>query len=84
MRFIEIPALITEDIEDPSIVDITEEISVSISGTTMTINGQDTDENSTKLIVSGEATITLTGDTLPSTRLLYRTYKGNLHSTKLA
>jgi hypothetical protein len=34
MRFIEIPALITEDIEDPSIVDITEEISVSISGTT--------------------------------------------------
>ena len=63
MRFIEIPALITEDIEDPSIVDITEPISASISGTTMTINGQDTDENSTKLIVSGEATITLTGDT---------------------
>jgi hypothetical protein len=40
MRFIEIPALITEDIEDPSIVDITEpEITVSISGTTMTIDG---------------------------------------------
>jgi hypothetical protein len=43
MRFIEIPALITEDIEDPSIVDITEPITVSISGTTMTIDGQDTD-----------------------------------------
>jgi hypothetical protein len=54
MRFIEIPALITEDIEDPSIVDITEEISVSISGTTMTIDGDSK--------VSGEATITLTGD----------------------
>jgi hypothetical protein len=39
MRFIEIPALITEDIEDPSIVDITEPITVSISGTTMTIDG---------------------------------------------
>ena len=63
MRFIEIPALITEDIEVPDIVDITERISASISGTTMRINGQDTDENSTKLIVSGEATITLTGDT---------------------
>jgi hypothetical protein len=54
MRFIEIPALITEDIEDPSIVDITEEISVSISGTTMTIDGGSK--------VSGEVTITLTGD----------------------
>ena len=55
MRFIEIPALITEDIEDPSIVDITEPISASISGTTMTIDGGSK--------VSGEATITLTGDT---------------------
>src|SRR6056300_1684950 len=55
MRFIEIPALITEDIEDPSIVDITEPITVSISGTTMTIDGGSK--------VSGEATVTLTGDT---------------------
>src|SRR6056300_2008257 len=54
MRFIEIPALITEDIEDPSIVDITEPITVSISGTTMTIDGGSK--------VSGEATVTLTGD----------------------
>jgi hypothetical protein len=79
MRFIEIPALITEDIEDPSIVDITEEISVSISGTTMTINGQDTDENSTKLIVSGEATITLTGDTTVNAFTLQNIRAPSLH-----
>ena len=30
MRFLEIPALITEDIEDPDIVDITEPITASI------------------------------------------------------
>ena len=41
MRFLEVPALITEDIEDPDIVDITEEISVSINGTTLTIDGGD-------------------------------------------
>jgi hypothetical protein len=56
MRFIEIPALITEDIEDPNIVDITETetVTASISGTTLTINGDSK--------VSGETTITLTGD----------------------
>jgi alpha-tubulin suppressor-like RCC1 family protein len=79
MRFIEIPALITEDIEDPSIVDITEPITVSISGTTMTINGQDTDENSTKLIVSGEATVTLTGDTTVDAFTLQNIRAPSLH-----
>jgi hypothetical protein len=79
MRFIEIPALITEDIEDPSIVDITEPISASISGTTMTINGQDTDENSTKLIVSGEATVTLTGDTTVNAFTLQNIRAPSLH-----
>ena len=56
MRFIEIPALITEDIEDPNIVDITETetVTASISGTTLTINGDSK--------VSGETTITLTGN----------------------
>ena len=54
MRFLEIPALLTEDIETPDIVDITEPITASISGTTLTIDGGDK--------VSGEATITLTGD----------------------
>jgi len=54
MRFLEIPALITEDIETPDIVDITEPISTSISGTTLTIDGGNK--------VSGESTITLTGD----------------------
>jgi hypothetical protein len=54
MRFIEVPALITEDIEDPSIVDITEPITVSINGTTLEIDGDSK--------VSGEVTITLTGD----------------------
>ena len=54
MRFLEVPALITEDIEDPDIVDITETITASISGTTLTIDGGDK--------VSGETTITLTGD----------------------
>jgi len=40
MRFLEVPALITEDIEDPNIVDITEtKITASISGTTLTIDG---------------------------------------------
>ena len=41
MRFIEVPALITEDIEDPNIVDITETetVTASISGTTLTIDG---------------------------------------------
>ena len=54
MRFLEIPALITEDIEIPDIVDITEPISTSISGTELTIDGGNK--------VSGESTITLTGD----------------------
>ena len=54
MRFLEVPALLTEDIEDPDIVDITEAITASISGTTLTIDGDSK--------VSGEATITLTGD----------------------
>ena len=54
MRFLEIPALITEDIETPDIVDITEPISASISGTTLTIDGGNK--------VSGESTITLTSD----------------------
>jgi hypothetical protein len=56
MRFIEVPALITEDIEDPNIVDITETetVTASINGTTLTIDGDSK--------VSGEVTITLTGD----------------------
>ena len=54
MRFLEVPALITEDIEVPDIVDITEPITASISGTTLTIDGDSK--------VSGETTITLTND----------------------
>src|SRR6056300_1966376 len=54
MRFIEIPALITEDIEDPDIVYIRDDILASIDGTTLTIDGDSK--------VSGETTITLTGD----------------------
>jgi hypothetical protein len=54
MRFIEIPALITEDIEDPDIVYIRDDILASIDGTTLTIDGDSK--------VSGEVTITLTGD----------------------
>src|SRR5210317_1732195 len=71
MRFIEIPALITEDIEDPSIADITEEISVSISGTTMTIDGGSK--------VSGEATVTLTGDTTVNAFTLQNIKHPSLH-----
>src|SRR5210317_2028096 len=71
MRFIEIPALITEDIEDPSIADITEEISVSISGTTMTIDGGSK--------VSGEATVTLTGDTTVNAFTLQNIRAPSLH-----
>jgi hypothetical protein len=71
MRFIEIPALITEDIEDPNIVDITEEISVSISGTTMTIDGGSK--------VSGEATVTLTGDTTVNAFTLQNIKHPSLH-----
>ena len=59
MRFLEVPALITEDIEDPNIVDITEPITASISGTTLTIDGDSK--------VSGEVTITLTNDVTVST-----------------
>src|SRR6056300_1347711 len=59
MRFIEIPALITEDIEDPDIVYIRDDILASIDGTTLTIDGDSK--------VSGEATITLTGDVTVST-----------------
>ena len=59
MRFLEIPALITEDIETPDIVDITEPISTSISGTTLTIDGGNK--------VSGESTITLTSDVTVNT-----------------
>ena len=61
MRFLEVPALITEDIEDPNIVDITETetVTASISGTTLTIDGDSK--------VSGEVTITLTGDVTVST-----------------
>jgi hypothetical protein len=54
MRFIEVPALITEDIEDPDIVYIRDDILASIDGTTLTIDGDSK--------VSGEVTITLTGD----------------------
>src|SRR6056300_1325402 len=71
MRFIEIPALITEDIEDPSIVDITEPITVSISGTTMTIDGGSK--------VSGEATVTLTGDTTVNAFTLQNIKHPSLH-----
>jgi len=71
MRFIEIPALITEDIEDPSIVDITEPITVSISGTTMTIDGGSK--------VSGEATVTLTGDTTVNAFTLQNIRAPSLH-----
>jgi hypothetical protein len=71
MRFIEIPALITEDIEDPSIVDITEPITVSISGTTMTIDGGSK--------VSGEATVTLTGDTTVNAFTLQNIRTPSLH-----
>jgi alpha-tubulin suppressor-like RCC1 family protein len=59
MRFLEVPALITEDIEDPNIVDITEDITASISGTTLTIDGDSK--------VSGEVTITLTNDVTVNT-----------------
>ena len=59
MRFLEVPALITEDIEDPNIVDITEPITASISGTTLTIDGDSK--------VSGEVTITLTNDVTVNT-----------------
>jgi alpha-tubulin suppressor-like RCC1 family protein len=61
MRFLEVPALITEDIEDPDIVDITETetVTASINGTTLTINGD--------LKVSGEVTITLTNDVTVNT-----------------
>jgi alpha-tubulin suppressor-like RCC1 family protein len=75
MRFIEIPALITEDIEDPSIVDITEEISVSISGTTMTIDGGSK--------VSGEATVTLTGDTTVNAFTLQNIKHPSLHKISI-
>jgi hypothetical protein len=71
MRFIEIPALITEDIEDPSVVDITEPITVSISGTTMTIDGGSK--------VSGEATVTLTGDTTVNAFTLQNIRAPSLH-----
>jgi len=71
MRFIEIPALITEDIEDPSIVEITEPISASISGTTLTIDGGSK--------VSGEATVTLTGDTTVDTFTLQNIKQPSLH-----
>jgi alpha-tubulin suppressor-like RCC1 family protein len=71
MRFIEIPALITEDIEDPSIVDITEPITVSINGTTMTIDGGSK--------VSGEATVTLTGDTTVNAFTLQNIKHPSLH-----
>ena len=61
MRFLEVPALITEDIEDPNILDITETetVTASINGTTLTIDGDSK--------VSGEVTITLTNDVTVST-----------------
>jgi alpha-tubulin suppressor-like RCC1 family protein len=71
MRFIEIPALITEDIEDPSIVDITEPITVSISGTTMTIDGGSK--------VSGEASVTLTGDVTVNAFTLQNVKQPSIH-----
>jgi hypothetical protein len=54
MRFIEVPALSIEDIEDPNILDIRDDILASINGTTLEIDGDSK--------VSGEVTITLTGD----------------------
>ena len=71
MRFLEVPALITEDIEDPNIVDITEPITVSISGTTLTIDGGDK--------VSGEATITLTGDVTVNTVTVSNIKQPSIH-----
>src|SRR5210317_2404470 len=71
MRFIEIPALITEDIEDPNIVDITEPITVSISGTTLTIDGGSK--------VSGEASVTLTGDVTVNAFTLQNVKQPSLH-----
>ena len=71
MRFLEVPALITEDIEDPNIVDITEPITASISGTTLTIDGGDK--------VSGEATITLTGDVTVSTVTVSNIKQPSIH-----
>jgi hypothetical protein len=71
MRFIEIPALITEDIEDPSIVEITEPITVSISGTTMTIDGGSK--------VSGEASVTLTGDVTVNAFTLQNIKQPSIH-----
>src|SRR5210317_2193420 len=71
MRFIEIPALITEDIEDPSIVEITEPITVSISGTTMTIDGGSK--------VSGEASVTLTGDVTVNAFTLQNVKQPSIH-----
>ena len=71
MRFLEVPALITEDIEDPNIVDITEPITASISGTTLTIDGGDK--------VSGEATITLTGDVTVNTVTVSNIKQPSIH-----
>src|SRR6056300_1368508 len=75
MRFIEIPALITEDIEDPSIVEITEPITVSISGTTMTIDGGSK--------VSGEASVTLTGDVTVNAFTLQNVKQPSIHKISL-
>ena len=71
MRFLEVPALITEDIEVPDIVDITEPITVSINGTTLEIDGGDK--------VSGEATITLTGDTTVNTVTVSNIKQPSIH-----
>ena len=71
MRFLEVPALITEDIEDPNIVDITEPITVSINGTTLEIDGGDK--------VSGEATITLTGDVTVNTVTVSNIKQPSIH-----
>ena len=71
MRFLEVPALITEDIEDPNIVDITEPITASISGTTLTIDGDSK--------VSGEATITLTGDVTVNTVTVSNIKQPSIH-----
>jgi alpha-tubulin suppressor-like RCC1 family protein len=71
MRFLEVPALITEDIEDPSIVEITEPITVSISGTTMTIDGGSK--------VSGEASVTLTGDVTVNAFTLQNVKQPSIH-----
>ena len=54
MPSVEIPALLTEDIENPDIVDITEPISASITGTgphTLVIDGQDIHAASSNTIV---------------------------------